>query len=229
PLVGPAVGGTNVTVYGEGFRSEETYLCMFGDIAVPVLAGDINSSSISCMSPPSHYFRMGMVQLQLKHLGEGTGAAYFSYDEDVILRSLTPDRGAEAIETRVLIQGSGFRDSSHLACRFGLYVIPAVFINVSIIECTAPPKGRLRTMSVDVTLNGQDFASDENGSLVFSYSDQISVLALNPRLGSVRGGTNVQVLGMNFENHTELFCLFGVIQVPANFLSSEVITCNSPP
>lgn len=52
PALGPAAGGTTVTILGEGFRTEETYACTFGSLQLPsVEAMVVNSSAIQCLSP----------------------------------------------------------------------------------------------------------------------------------------------------------------------------------
>lgn len=53
PVLGPAVGGTVVTVLGEGFRPEEAYACAFGSSLQlpPVEAVLVNDSAISCQTP----------------------------------------------------------------------------------------------------------------------------------------------------------------------------------
>lgn len=53
PMLGPAMGGTVVTVLGEGFRPEEAYACAFGSSLQlpPVEAVLVNGSAISCQTP----------------------------------------------------------------------------------------------------------------------------------------------------------------------------------
>lgn len=51
PEIGPAVGGTAVTILGEGFRVDEVYTCVFGDIQPPVSTIFVNSSSLVCHTP----------------------------------------------------------------------------------------------------------------------------------------------------------------------------------
>lgn len=53
PALGPASGGTTVTVFGEGFRAEETYVCAFGSSLQlpPVEAALVNGSAITCRTP----------------------------------------------------------------------------------------------------------------------------------------------------------------------------------
>lgn len=52
PTLGPARGGTAVTVLGEGFREEETYACAFGSVqSPPAEAMLLNSSAVLCRAP----------------------------------------------------------------------------------------------------------------------------------------------------------------------------------
>lgn len=53
PALGPASGGTAVTVLGDGFRAEETYACAFGaSVQVPPVEAElVNGSAIVCRTP----------------------------------------------------------------------------------------------------------------------------------------------------------------------------------
>lgn len=53
PALGPAAGGTKVTVRGDGFRAEEAYACAFGSSPrlPPVEAAVVNDSAIVCQTP----------------------------------------------------------------------------------------------------------------------------------------------------------------------------------
>ncbi|CAM9560825.1 unnamed protein product, partial [Scytosiphon promiscuus] len=52
PTLGPAGGGTAVTVLGQGFREEETYACAFGSLrSTPTGAALLNSSAVVCHAP----------------------------------------------------------------------------------------------------------------------------------------------------------------------------------
>lgn len=52
PTIGPARGGTAVTVLGQGFREEETYVCAFGSLLSPSAEATLlNTSAITCQSP----------------------------------------------------------------------------------------------------------------------------------------------------------------------------------
>lgn len=65
PALGPASGGTAVTVLGEGFREEETYACAFGSsVQVPPVEAElVNGSAIVCRTP--RVFGVDNVTLQV--------------------------------------------------------------------------------------------------------------------------------------------------------------------
>ena len=53
PTLGPAAGGTEVTIFGEGFRAEETYACAFGSSLQRHTVGAtvVNGSAVVCLTP----------------------------------------------------------------------------------------------------------------------------------------------------------------------------------
>ena len=53
PILGPAIGGTAVTVLGEGFHAEEAYMCAFGLSQPAVEAAFMNSTAVMCHTPPA--------------------------------------------------------------------------------------------------------------------------------------------------------------------------------
>lgn len=50
PLLGPATGGTTVTILGKGFHPEEEYMCAFGS-SQPVYGKLVNNSAVTCNTP----------------------------------------------------------------------------------------------------------------------------------------------------------------------------------
>ncbi|CAN0529887.1 unnamed protein product, partial [Scytosiphon promiscuus] len=52
PVLGPAKGGTAVTILGEGFHAEEAYMCAFGLSQPIVEATFMNYTAIMCHTPP---------------------------------------------------------------------------------------------------------------------------------------------------------------------------------
>lgn len=87
-------------------------------------------------------------------------------------------------------------------------------------------------VALEVTQNGQDYSDSR---VLFEYSAAMVVEALVPAHGPVYGGTEVLVLGRNFNNRSSLACRFGTAAQPAGhvyatrFLNHSAVLCISPP
>lgn len=55
-----------------------------------------------------------------------------------------------------------------------------------------------------------------------------TAVSFEPNMGPVTGFTSVQVFGFNFDQKEEYTCVFGGVPVPAQFVSSTQLTCESP-
>lgn len=262
PANGPASGGTVVRIYGSGFLDLPGVACRFG-IGETTSAQVVNGWTLVCSSSslasaigsttdaeymtymersraektvPVRVTMNGVDFLPRTYAGE------FLYDEDINISSLVPNKGPRTGGARVIVYGSGFRDSDDLACRFGLHVVKAEYLRANAIACVAPPQTRLSVVLVSVTLNGQDYTSRQHLSSVtsgdnvayeqgplFTYTDRASVTSLTPDQGSTRGGTIVRVSGVNFAKNSTLLCRFGtVVTTVVEFVSTRLVTCVSP-
>ena len=94
------------------------------------------------------------------------------------------------------------------------------------------PVGNGTVVSIDVTLNGQDWSSE---SVSFTYVPKSAVRFIYPVHGPQKGGTEVMVYGSGFVPSSALYCVFGtgkgpLAQVPvAAFFNDTAIMCVSPP
>lgn len=149
PVLGPATGGTTVTVLGDGFRVEEAYLCAFGSILPNVGALFLNTSAIMCDTPqlsgdPEVSLRIGVLRDDGASLmgGEtyGYGVIYndsdatditgtddsaftslpFKYHDEVDILKVSPINGPASGGTVIRVSGRGFLDLPSAACRFGV-------------------------------------------------------------------------------------------------------------
>lgn len=257
PSTGPMSGGTAVRISGSGFLKLPQAACQFGR-AEPIPARVIDEFTLVCTAASSVAAITGGDDSKIRHTMnlsiEDTGVpvtvtvngvdfssasftAMFYYDQEVVLHALAPDHGPATGGMRVTIEGSGFRRDEHLACMFGLEVVPAEYFNNHQIACIAPPQSRFSVVSVSVTLNGQDFTPKPSavggvgvrGGPTFTYTARAVVTAVQPETGPSRGGTVVSIHGANFANTTMLRCKFGgVEQAVAHFVSREMVTCVSP-
>lgn len=162
PMLGPARGGTVVTVHGEGFRVDEEYLCEFGVSPTRVLATIINSSALECTTPALHHSQDALSPLVVRPNsiensyetsiigGVGPDASgtieggqllaplSFQYHADINIFEIRPVNGPASGGTVVRISGSGFLDLPQAACRFGMgKPTPARVIDNYTLVCTA--------------------------------------------------------------------------------------------
>ncbi|CAM9157522.1 unnamed protein product, partial [Ectocarpus fasciculatus] len=152
PALGPAAGGTTVTILGEGFRAEETYACAFGSLQLPsVEAIVVNSSAIQCLSPMVPGSKNVTLQVLTGHddvitpsesyVDENpilTTYLSFQYHEDVEISRVSPQNGPASGGTVVRVSGLGFIDLPQAACQFGAgEPIPATVISSGTLVCTA--------------------------------------------------------------------------------------------
>ena len=76
-----------------------------------------------------------------------------------------------------------------------------------------------------MSINGYDFASS---ALQFEYISDVYLWSLNPQMGPMKGGTSVTISGHNLVNSDSLMCRFGDSIVPARWISSSQVACDTP-
>jgi hypothetical protein len=108
-------------------------------------------------------------------------------------------------------------------------VVDATFVSSTEVTCITPPMPEME-VAVHVATNGIDFGTV--GTARFSFRSTLTVAAILPVSGVQEGGTTVTAFGSNFRNSPDLACRFGFGKkkvVAARWVSSEEITCISPP
>lgn len=226
PLAGPTEGGTLVSVSGEGFEFSRDYVVRFG--LAHVQADFITSTEIQCLSPGQ--LIAGEVQISL--VADGTGVdsgsdAIFTYTPSVSVASIKPAWGFREDETVVILYGSGFANTSELACTFdgdGVRLV-TTFVSTTHISCTVPLGMTKGEHKIEVTINGFDVTRNGN---TFSVEEEPKVLSITPSSGPNWGGEAIHVKGFNFKHTNELDCLFGSTTVNARWESSTSLWCISP-
>lgn len=170
-----------------------------------------------------------------------------------IISSILP--GGGPIEGRTSVAVSGFNFYEGLSCKFGNQLaIAAQYLDDVTIICVSP--SRTNATEVPITLvnlpnsNNRDhfdsFVSDSNIyfyyyselksfffsfflTFIFSQLEYPNFSDINPKQGDIIGGTAVTILGRNFWNSSELYCKFGDQEVEGVFLTSNAISCQTPP
>ena len=185
PGFGSTDGGTRVTVRGTGFHNWPTLSCRFGyDV---VAARWLDSNHLEC-STTAH--TPGSVALTVSLNGYefvpvGTRTLTFGYNLGVGVASVEPTSGLLSGGTRVVVSGSGFTNTTELACRFGTETAPfATFVDSGHVVCPSP-RAAVRAYGTDgtvsvpvsVTSNGIDFATE---TARFRYMAVPVVTAVKP-------------------------------------------------
>ena len=143
-----------------------------------------------------------------------------------------PDGGPVSGGTVVSVHGSGFVQGPGLVCRFGAMdvPVPAKWLSDELIECRSRARNSAGNVTLEVSINNQDFSSS---GVLFEYLSTPHVGVVRPGHGPVGGGTLVEIQGGPFWERAAtqgtLYCRFGDHGVSkAQRLSNSVIECVSP-
>ena len=167
PASGPETGGTLTTVTTSTHASNSPLLaCGFGTL-FPVAASWVSSSVLQCTSPATYpsatavavYPRTVPLFASANSGDRITADVFFEVQAGVNIGAITPRSGIHLGQTPVFISGTGFVNSTDLACRFGLVSAPATFLSYTNLLCVAPAQAP-GPVFVEVTNNGQDFTTD---------------------------------------------------------------------
>jgi hypothetical protein len=240
PRTGPVGGGTVITIHNVGaqFHTTESR-CRFGAITVPAFNVSAVANTLSCRTPPVP--APVVVTLEVTDNDRQdfsfTGLR-FVYEAQRFVARLIPNRGPATGSTLVRVQGTVFSNYTEgIRCKFGAVIVPAVWHSVSEVLCTSPPlpnAGAQATplfVPVEVTFNDQNYTSS---GVQFEYRPEVLVFGVFPHHGPAVGATKVLVVGQNFKDTNELYCLFGsdtgLQGVPVlRFINTTHIMCVTPP
>lgn len=233
PLAGPESGGTVVTVTGTGFTDTRTIVCEFGSLGASALGKWMDSSTLSCVSPPH---MPGATSLRLSMNGQQFVETdlYFEYLIESTVRAISPSSGPLHGGTLVEVEGTGFANSTALSCHLASRRLPAVFVDSGRIRCTTPPLAAaspLLSLPLEVSNNGIDFTN--RSTAIFSFVPALSIRHVWPTSGPVDGGTSVSMYGSGFSSGgSRVLCIFGrdyTQATVATVRSDDELSCLSPP
>ncbi|KAF0687226.1 Aste57867_20988 [Aphanomyces stellatus] len=222
PLSGMQAGKTVVTVRGFHF-TPYSVVCVWNRTAfVPAVV--ISSTLLRCTTPPT--LPLGALTLQLTtNQQEMSTPVPFLVVPNIVLASITPSVGpALSGHTRVQVVGSGFQNQVELGCRFGAQIVPAKFVNATLIRCDAPSHA-IGAVLFQVTSNGVDQALM---NLSFAFLAEMEVRVITPLKALVTGQLPVFVNGVNFVNSSALACRFGDLVASATYVSPGFLVCIAP-
>ena len=122
------------------------------------------------------------------------------------------------------VSGPTFTSGSDYRCKFGSRVVRAAVAGDGNLTCTSPEQASATDLSVEVTLNGQQYS---RSAVRFAYHEPETVVQLSPSSGLITGSTVVRVLGSGFRPFETTLCRFGAIAVNATWVSSSEVRCVS--
>jgi len=227
PSIGPATGGTKITVTG-GFTDKLMALdTLYRKITTDEYGG------AACNGEKSSGLCRGMW-------------LFGSYDD---YGPITPGRMSTKL-TCVSEPHCEYQlyQQHDLTCRFCsratgvsycFFAAEATYILDNVIECVTPPHQLLLdlnmtepfdTMAVEVTLNGQLWHESPTDFLVHAFPAWNTITEVRPEAGLVVGGTWVTLIGSGFIESPVTKCKFGNREsIAYEFINETHVTCQSPP
>ena len=101
----------------------------------------------------------------------------------------------------------------------------ATVISGTEAQCEVPANtAGLVELNVNLTLNNQNVTEGP----VFTFYNPPVISEATPLRGPVKGGTEVNVYGPNYDKNREVICLFGTKKVSAKVITNSHISCVSP-
>lgn len=249
PSFGSINGGTNIHVYGGGFK--EAFDCIFqvGDYYFEMAATVYSRNSLTCRSP--NFSRLGFSSYRI-HATLGlvksteTSSVHSSYQKIPYLFKALPAiravhprvgefHGGTPVKVYAVADSGNWTNSSYLSCRFGETVVSATWINPEAVECTSPGNaiGGNNFASVSVTDNGIDysFAQFEESGL-FHFADPPIVFSISPNFGLNSGHKYIKVYGQGFTDFGSSYCVLkelkNVRYLIGQVLSDHEMECRLP-
>ena len=168
---------------------------------------------------------------------------YYWYYPNPAVDRLDPNRGPLTGGNEVVFEGDHFDPFNDMLeevdnhndtyCIFGSYKTPAKVLDDSHLMCIAPPSPVVRSVVTEITLNNADRVINkqdwtDDGVLYYYYAPPY-IFTARPLVGPTEGGTEVMVIGSNFNDTGEIKCMFGNKIVDGTFVDYNHIKCISPP
>jgi len=233
PSSGDITGSTLVSVVGADFDAagEPIMQCKFAGSnqqELVSLGSIVTSSVLVCITPSAR--AQGLVVLEVSNNGVDytRNAVQFLFAEPITIASVQPSILLAGSASTVTISGAGFRPSDVASCAFGQKRSRIEWISASQVLCSIS-KATPGNVTMEVSNNGVDFSSS---SVQVQYIGKTAVIAqMDPRAGSVRGGTRValRLSGMQL-NMASLGVKFGQSVAMCTVQERpQIISCSSPP
>lgn len=248
PTTGPEAGNTTVAISASHLAGGADYRCHFGVLAF----GDDGSSptpservtrasyeqrKLLCASPSTGRTQLVPLEVSLNNRLDSTSTSavpFRFYHQPHLDDASGPQKvGAPAgVGANVSLLGTNFSGGDDYRVAFsqdtpGLAstttVVPATFINDSLVLAVAPSFIDSGLAMVALTLNGQQYTAPTR----FPF---FAVHSLSPNTGPARGGTLVSVNGTAFDSGGDYRCRYADAgETEGSRVDDETLICYSPP
>jgi len=241
PNFGWTVGGSEVTLEVKDLEPFLLYglSCNLGDSGIFTKALQVRDDIVACQVTVFSNDTMkqhSSIELQI---GNGTNSFHiktpesFSYYTPAIVTGIEPRVGSVRGGSLARVTGHDFTNMYNLQCLFGRdLTVDAEFVDEKEIHCTVPEwKGGSKTVGVHIGIkNGPRLSIESHAS--FEYQTHPSIQSIQPRFGSINGGTNVAIRGNALlwpDASDNLSCRFGNSSLVPVTVSDDTLSCISPP
>jgi hypothetical protein len=213
PLLGPS--STSTLVYfetsniGANMKAMDVN-CNIGGIVSTAL--QFSKGLYICMVPTPGDLTVSSIPIDISVQGSAPAAPRFTfqYYSEPRIFSVWPPTVTDAGESNVYLLGENFLQTSSLRCMFDNMVTSAFAVSSTMVSCELPPRTP-GTVTVRVSINGQDFSSDV---VVLSVVPQYSVTAVVPALVS-QSLSEYVIPTMSIPKFDGMICQFGeLVTIP---------------
>lgn len=154
-------------------------------------------------NPTDNGFKQRMVD-EIEVVYPDSDNLEFYFYREPFVKKIEPSSGLTSGGTKLEVTGAWFDEKPEYGvfpfCKIGNHVIRGQFIQTNRIICKTPPSEDTGQPSpVSVSLNGVDF---KDSGFSFSYYQKPVIVDIQPRSGSIEGGTEIWLKGLKFSNIT---------------------------
>lgn len=224
---GPSTGGSNVVISGRNFIASRYLACRFGDQVGRAVF--VSNTSILCTSPAwneKSIDRAAPIRVALNGIQFSEQSVDFQYYVPPIITKIAPSVVPVNSTVSLTVSGDYFSRQREPFCRVGTRTLEAELLESGRIKC-APTRTPTEagTLSLGVSLNGQDYASSAHTVLVHKA---IHLSRIEPSHVAHGSSSVIKVSGAGFLATDFVSCSFGPTVVKGSAVSSELMLCPLP-